>query len=267
MFEAHERSISTPALTLRYHLNPWDEPSLGARTATIAALEVHDETSAVREFDAFRAWCDDERVALVTCRLSQERLAECGFLERFGFRFIELNYRPELAGLGSLSVRGDEDYLVETASPDDAEAIAAIAGEIFEAGRFHIDPLIDPRVGDRRYRQWASNAFRNPGQTVWKCGNEGRIDAFFVIESPSDESRFWSLVGLAPGLSGKGLGTRIWRAVLYRHQREGVGRVSTSISSLNVPVFNLYVKLGFRFPPPTITLHWCPRGRIEGSRG
>jgi RimJ/RimL family protein N-acetyltransferase len=84
-----------------------------------------------------------------------------------------------------------------------------------------------------------------------------------VVEEPTLTSRFWSLVGLAPGLAGKGLGLRVWNAVLAFHHREGVHEVSTSISSHNVAVHNLYVRLGFRFPAPTITLHWCPFGSLR----
>jgi hypothetical protein len=47
--------------------------------------------------------------------------------------------------------------------------------------------------------------------------------------------------------------------LLRHHQGEGAQTVSTSISSHNVPVFNLYVALGFRFPAPSVTLQWCPR--------
>jgi GNAT superfamily N-acetyltransferase len=110
------------------------------------------------------------------------------------------------------------------------------------------------------------NAFRNPKQSVLKCVEDGRTVAFFVVESPATDRRFWSLVGLAPGLSGHGLGAEIWRAVLRHHRDEGVDSVATSISSLNVRVHNLYVKLGFRFPAPEITLHLCPLGPV-GTTG
>ena len=73
---------------------------------------------------------------------------------------------------------------------------------------------------------------------------------------------FWSLIGLAPGRQGSGLGKRVWRAMLRHHQEEGSDVVSTSISSLNIPVLNLYVSLGFRFPAPTMSLHWCPNGPL-----
>ena len=73
------------------------------------------------------------------------------------------------------------------------------------------------------------------------------------------------LVALAPELSGKGLGRRIWCAVLAMHHHEGVEEVATSISSHNSIVHNLYVSLGFRFPLPEIILHWCPAGPLRSG--
>jgi len=262
MFEIRERAIDTAALTMRYHSAPWDTPTVGGSVAVISEISVRDPEHAREDFRVFREWCADDRVVLVSCRIPHEHLQECGFLEMEEFRFIELNYRPELAQLQSRDVGDSDELLVEPAADVDEPVIASIAGRIFEAGRFHRDPMIDPRIGDLRYRRWVSNAFRNPRQSVLKCLRNRDIQAFFVVESPSVTSRFWSLVGLAPGLSGRGIGTNVWRAVLRWHRAEGVDVVSTSISSLNAPVLNLYVKLGFRFPAPMITLHWCPRGRI-----
>ncbi len=263
MFSYTEEQLSTDALELRYHLTPWDEPILGANVATIASIQVRTEPAAGRDYMGFRDWCNQQGVVLVSCRLPQDRLAECGFLEARGFRFIELNYIPRLDGLGSRSFKtAEEGVEIVPASLDDKAEIAGIAGQIYDTGRFHVDPLLGPKIGNRRYQAWAANAFHHPGQHVLKCVLDGRVVAFMVIEKPSPTSRFWSLVGLAPGLSGKGLGRRVWRAMLAYHGREGVDEVSTSISSHNVAVHNLYVSLGFRFPPPLITLHWCPFGRV-----
>ena len=263
MFEANELAIDTPALAVRYHLAPWDASTVGGPVAVISGIEVRDRDRAPDAFAAFRDWCIAGGVSLVSCKLDHDRLVECGFLESQEFRFIELNYRPELAGLQSSDAVAPNEYMVDVATAEDEHLIAEIAGQIFDAGRFHRDPLIDPRVGDLRYRRWVSNAFLNPRQTVLKCRRGDEVKAFFVVEAPAPDRRFWSLVGLAPGLGGRGVGTRIWRAMLQWHRAEGADHVSTSISSLNAPVFNLYVKLGFRFPSPTISLHWCPFGRIE----
>ncbi len=263
LFNYVEERTESLALDLTYHLTPWDESVFHGNTAAIASIHVRIEREAEAPFEVFRDWCYRNRTKLVSCRLPQVQLAECGFLEKQGFRFIELNYRPVLAGLGSFSE--DPEITVCSALPQDAEEISGFAAQIFTAGRLHVDPLVGPEIGNRRYGVWAANAFHRPDQRVLKCLMGGRIVAFMVVEQPTPASRFWSLVGLAPGLAGKGLGRRIWKAVLASHHSEGVDEVFTSISSHNVVVHNLYVDLGFRFPAPSITLHWCPFGSLRSS--
>jgi ribosomal protein S18 acetylase RimI-like enzyme len=263
MFDYVEERLESPALELTYHLTPWDEPVFPGPTAAISSIRVKRELESADAFEIFRAWCMSAGVSLVSCRLFQGQLTECGFLEKQGFRFIELNYRPFRVGLGEFA--DDPDIEISEAAPEDAAEISAFAGRIFDTGRLHVDPQVGPEIGSRRYRIWAANAFRNPGQCVLKCRLEGRIVAFMVVEQPDPTTRFWSLVGLAPGLQGRGLGRRVWRAMLAFHRRDGVNAVSTSVSSHNTKVHNLYASLGFQFPAPTITLHWCPFGPLNAS--
>jgi hypothetical protein len=263
LFSIVEERFDSPALDLSYYLAPWDRPIFPGNTAAISRILIRNEAAAAGAFETFRVWCVHNRVVLVSCRLPQERLVECGFLEAQGFRFMELNYRPSLVGLGGFF--DDPEISIQPAAASDAAEISGIAARIFDAGRLHVDPQVGPEIGNRRYAAWAANAFSHPAQSVLKCLMDGRIVAFMVIEQPTPASRFWSLVGLAPGLTGQGLGRRVWQAVLAFHHREGVEEISTSISSHNVAVHNLYVSLGFRFPAPTITLHWCPFGPVKAS--
>jgi ribosomal protein S18 acetylase RimI-like enzyme len=256
-FDHVTRSIRTAALQLDYFLVPWDTQILGKPVAQISELRVSDPLAAGRDYEEFARWCAQERIALCSCRVPAERVADSIFLEERGFRCIELNYLPRLEQLQSCSL--PEDSLrVTAATPQDREPLADMAAQVFRHGRFHQDPRIDPALGDRRYRAWMWNAFERPTQRVLKCLEGDAIVGFFVIESPQPGNCFWSLTGLAPGLQGRGLGKRVWQAMLRHHQSEGADTVSTSISSHNVPVFNLYVTLGFRFPAPSVTLHWCP---------
>ncbi len=261
MFSYVEERSESPALDLVYYLAPWDRPIFQANTAVISSIRVGKDIEAAGAFIAFRDWCKRNDVKLVSCRLAQDRLIECAFLEAQGFRFIELNYRPTLVGLGEFS--GNAEIFICPADPSDAAEISGIAARIFETGRLHVDPQVGPEIGNRRYSAWAANAFRHPGQRVLKCLMGGRIIAFMVVEQPTPTTIFWSLVGLAPGLAGQGLGRRVWQAMLAFHHREGIHEVTTSISSHNVAVHNLYVSLGFRFPAPAITLHWCPFGPVK----
>jgi ribosomal protein S18 acetylase RimI-like enzyme len=242
-------------------LAPWDQPIFQGNTAAISSMILRNATDAEIAYDEFRDWCTGNRVLLVSCRLRQDQLAECAFLEAKGFRFIELNYRPVVRGLAGFSNDGTISICQAVAS--DEREICGIAATVFDTGRLHADPQVGPEIGNRRYAAWAANAFRNPSQRVMKCLMDGRIVAFMVTEAPGPTSRFWSLVGLAPGLAGRGLGRRVWQAMLAFHQGEGIDEVYTSVSSHNTAIHNLYVSLGFRFPAPAITLHWCPFGPIR----
>lgn len=262
MFSFVEENIDTPALALRYYLASWDRPFFPGNTAVISSIVVCDgDGAAVAEFGNFDSWCRENNVCLVSCRLAQDRLLECGFLEARGFRFIELNYRPVCSRLDGFV--GDPAIAITQAVAKDEPEIVQIASDIFTTGRLHLDPEVGPEIGNRRYAAWATNAFRNPQQDVLTFRMGGRLIGFVVVEKPRPDQRFWSLIGLAPDLAGKGLGRRAWQSLLAFHHAEGVVEVSTSISSQNIAVFNLYVALGFRFPAPEITFHWCPAGPLR----
>ena len=71
-----------------------------------------------------------------------------------------------------------------------------------------------------------------------------------------DGTCYWHLNAVATELQGKGYGRRAWSAMLQHAQANGARRVRTSIVARNHRVLNLYARLGFRFPPPLMTLHW-----------
>jgi RimJ/RimL family protein N-acetyltransferase len=260
-FDYRLESLRTAALEIDYYLVPWDARILGRPVAQIADIRILEPTQAARDYEPFAAWCRQQRIALCTCRLPAARVAESMFLEHRGFRFVELNYTPQLDGLQTLAF-GDQGVGVARADSGDRDALADMAAKVFSHGRWHQDPRVGAALGNQRYRAWMENAFAHAGQTVLKCLLDAQVVGFFVVESRAAQHRHWSLNGLAPGLQGRGLGKRVWRAMLQWHRDEGVDTVTTSISSHNVPAFNLYVGLGFRFPPPSMTLQWCDAERL-----
>lgn len=252
-------SIHTNSLSLDYFLVPWDTEILAQPVAEIKHIEVRDPEEAGIDYLAFIHWCEKHDISLCSCRLAHDRLVESMFLESQGFRFIELAYHPRLDNLQAMEFTEDT-MIIEQAQDQDRETLAEMAATIFHHGRFHQDPRLGATVGNRRYRTWLLNSFEHPNQEVFKCLLDGEIIAFFVVEYPEQGHCHWSLVGLAPGLQGRGLGKRAWRAMLAWHKENGFNTISTSISSHNSIVFNLNLSLGFQFSEPQITLHWRPTG-------
>src|ERR1700759_4937639 len=84
LFDFTEEIAQGSALVMTYHLQPWDEPIFKGKTAAISSIQGREEVEAALEFGTFRAWCARHRIKLVSCRLAQDQLTECGFLEQQG---------------------------------------------------------------------------------------------------------------------------------------------------------------------------------------
>ncbi len=248
-------SLHSPALEMQYFLVPWDSEILSRPVAQINRISVLNEVHADDGFKIFEEWCQSEQVQLCACRIPHDRLPESMFLQRHGFQFIELNYRPYLTGLQQRQFSADSIEVL-LAGPEDEDELAHMASTVFRHGRFHQDPRLGTELGNRRYEIWSRNSFSLPTQTPYKCLHDGKTVGFFIIEYPESSTCHWALTALAPGLEGKGWGTRVWNAMALFHQNEGMKKIQSSISSHNAAIFNLYAKLGFRFPLPEMTFHW-----------
>ena len=247
--------IRSESLVMDYYLVPWDTEILGRRVAAISRIKVLDSYRAGQQFEPFRHWRDEERIELCSCRIGHDLIQESDFLQQRGFRFVELNFRPVFDSVQSF-VFEDRSVDIAEAVDTDKENLADMAGSIFKHGRFHQDPYLGAEIGDKRYRLWLLNGFSRPEQVVYKCMLNDTVVGFFVVEYGADKHCHWSLTGIAPGFSGRGVGTLVWKSMLMFHKNEGMESVDTSISSHNIAVLNLYTKLGFRFPMPQMTFHW-----------
>jgi ribosomal protein S18 acetylase RimI-like enzyme len=254
-FDYSLEKTRTKALNLDYFLVPWDTEILQQSVAEIRNLEVRNPCAASHDFRDYIKWRGENAITFCYSRIAHSDINESMFLQAQGFRFIELNYHPRLDKLQELEIPDDE-IIIEPVVAEDKMPLAEIAGSIFKHGRFHQDPELGVALGDRRYKTWLLNAFELPHQQVLKCSLGHEIIAFFVVEYPQQNHCFWSLIGMAPGMQGKGLGKRAWRSMMHKHQREGVETITTSISSHNIAVLNLYVSLAFRFTVPYATFHW-----------
>jgi RimJ/RimL family protein N-acetyltransferase len=184
-----------------------------------------------------------------------DRLKESMLLEQRGFRFIEMIYRPRLSAVREATFPQD-DLEISPATDGDLPTIEQIAGSAFKTDRFHLDPRLDRDFADRRYRRWVRTSLQHPSQRLLKISEAGSIVAFFIVERFPDGRCYWHLTAIAPAMQRKGLGKRIWRAMIMRHGSEGIDRIETTISAHNVAALNLYAGLGFRLQPPAMTFHW-----------
>ncbi|BCG64777.1 MAG: dTDP-4-amino-4,6-dideoxy-D-galactose acyltransferase [Methyloprofundus sp.] len=253
-FDVQLESIATNNINMDFFYVPWDSHTFNRNVAQISKFEIHNTKNALADFQLFLTWCLENKITFISCRLLHSQVNEAIFLESNRFKFIELNYRPIINNIESLKLP-ISDIAVNEAEKADMPILANIAEKVFHHERFHTDPLIETDLANKRYRFWLENAFEQKQQKILKFTLHNELIAFFVVEYPESNHCLWSLTGMLPKFQGKGLGKQVWKTMLKHHQNEAINTVSTSISSHNIPVFNLYVALGFRFPEPYTTFH------------
>ncbi|NOQ17373.1 MAG: GNAT family N-acetyltransferase [Methyloprofundus sp.] len=253
-FNVQLESIATNNINMDFFYVPWDSHTFNRNVAQISKFKIHNTEKALNDFQLFVAWCSENKITFTSCQLLHSQINEALFLENRDFKFIELNYHPIIHNIELLELP-ISNIDVSAAEKSDITLLANIAEKIFHNERFHTDPLIETSLANKRYRFWLENAFEQEHQKILKCTLNNEIIAFFVVEYPESNSCLWSLAGMLPEFQGKGLGKQAWKAMLKYHKNEAINTVSTSISSHNTPVFNLYVALGFRFPEPYATFH------------
>ncbi len=234
---------------------PWDSAVFGFPVAQVEGIELTEYDQALVAYAKFRIWLESKRAQIVTCRLKEHELFESMFLEEQGFRFVEMVLHPIMASLSKLVLPAD-DLLIEAAVAMDIPLIQAIAERSFHYERYHVDPRLDHHLGDLRYGRWVRTCTDNPAQQLLKILDGTRLVGFFLVEIKQGDQAYWHLTAIAPEYQGQGYGKRVWQAMLRYHQQQGLVAVSTTISARNMPVLNLYSRLGFRFLPSEMTFHW-----------
>lgn len=247
--------LKTSSLWMTWSEAPWDQVVCGFPVLQITAFGVQG-ANACNDMKIFERERDRLGAGLVSCRLPHECMKESMLLEDHGFRFIEMLYAPEL-DLSTFKIDENVTQLAVTrASEDDFPTLLEIARTSFHNERFKMDPRLDPDVSDQRYQNWVASSLRHPTQELYViCDGERRI-AFFVTELLNDGTCYWHLNAVAPDAQGQGYGRRVWLGMLNQAARGGARRVRSSIVARNHRVLNLYARLGFSFPPPSMTFHW-----------
>lgn len=247
--------IDTMNLRLHWVEAYWDSLIFGYPVLQITKLEVLGDFADC-EIKAFDMIIKQTGAGIVSCRLPHDRLRESMLLETHGFRFVEMVYQPEFDHF-PVNAEISKDLLEASfATAEDLPRLVEIASSAFINERFHMDPRLDPALGDERYRRWVQSSFNHPRQCLQTVREGDKIVAFFITEMLDDCTCYWHLNAIAPDAQGKGYGKRAWKTMLQRAMEMNAARVRTSIVARNHRVLNLYARLGFRFPPPQMTFHW-----------
>lgn len=200
-------------------------------------------------------------------RVLPDQFPALGAIEKSGFMFVETTLDPYTV-LGKSTtlqtfLENKAAFIPKRINPDSLEfitmnpndpamcdSVKKIAAESFVKDRFHIDPHCPDFLADKRYVYWVEDLLR--GQTTFHllCYENNAIG--FMARN----GQHLVLAGFSKKYSASGLGDYLWLSTLENMLAEGLGQVNTRISVNNIPVLNLYVRLGFKFREPAAMFHY-----------
>lgn len=130
----------------------------------------------------------------------------------------------------------------------DLDELLKIGHGAFRHGRFHRDFNIDPFLADQRYDRWLGQLY-----------TAGNIFGIFYYDELAGfiaaEGGKLVLHAVAESMRNRGLAKYFWTPVCHSLFDKGYRELSSSVSSANLAVVNLYCSLGFRFRNPVDIYH------------
>jgi len=130
--------------------------------------------------------------------------------------------------------------------------IIDISKETFSDDRFHMDPNCKKSVADERIRLWVELDILKDDKNFCSYIKINESLVGYILWN----QKGFILGGLSKDFIGKGFGKTLYNQSILDVMDKGFQDISTNISVNNVPVLNLYSKLGFSFREPKYILHY-----------
>jgi L-amino acid N-acyltransferase YncA len=235
---------------------PWDSELFG-----FPCWDVRPGGEASTALAAALASFVEERKAhgecLLVTKVPTRDVAMGRLLAAYGFYPVEtmLEIALPLARL-TLPAAAGRGAALRLATTDDMEEILTIAGSAFRDDRFHLDPTLPPEKADQRYRGWVARGFASGEPVfVFEDTRKGTILGFYHIRELPSSAVALSLAAVHPSCQGAGIGALMYQAVLEECRRRGYRTAVTRIAVNNLPVANLFFRLGFTIREAVLTFH------------
>jgi RimJ/RimL family protein N-acetyltransferase len=166
-------------------------------------------------------------------------------LHQYGFYYCDTLIEPFCA-VEHFNPSYNERVFVS--SNIDIRSLTDLCYDTFQYDRFHRDFHMDHRAADERYAHWLMDIHKTGD--VWALLYENDCAGFFACE----KNRIL-LHALKAKYRGKGLAKFFWSAGCAKLFSAGYTELTSSISTANVAVLNLYSSLGFSFRNPVDVYH------------
>ncbi|MBT0663407.1 hypothetical protein KI809_03750 [Geobacter pelophilus] len=254
---------------------PWETRNLGVKSFAITEDFITNPDQAILQDTITRNTLEFGSI-FIQARIGQPDRGTVQLLEQAGFYFVETALVPysifknnDVLSRFVVDMSGFYpdwydlcDLHVFTINKSDSalrSEVMDIAGESFVADRFHLDFKCSKKIADRRYIYWVDDMLGDKTITFDVLQYIGKTVAFMARKESSI-----LLAGVSTQYINSGLGSFFWLSVLKQMMNEGFTQVNSMISANNMPVLNMFARIGFKFKNPSVTLHYWSPGDLTG---
>jgi hypothetical protein len=203
-----------------------------------------DETSTQREFaDSIRLLELQNSKAYVSFRTAIENVSQIHLAERFGFEFVETQFRTVLKLRKEFDTSKFPYDYIRIEDESKLQEALIIAKSTIEHDRFSRDPVIGKELSGERYERYLRDSFERHDDEIWcvQSRETGRLLTFRSHRIIDDREVSLLIGGVHPDFKNLGLGVVSSHFCFNQLRESNFKRAVTHISAANVPILNLEV--------------------------
>jgi hypothetical protein len=229
---------------INYVLTPWDEKSLGYKTAEIQINEYSDYDSFEYNFKKTEKDLVNLGVEFIYIRISSSDLDLRSLIQKVGFYFVESSLELYLNNVSKYKKKILPKLSYQIVEENDLESIKNIASDSFNYGRFHEDKNIPLVKSQLRYYNWIDDLVKQGAEIyIAKVGN---IIVGFNIQKTNSANKTSTLILAGCKIGSEIFGMSLWNEIIESNRARGINKISALISSSNLGVFNIYLTFDFK---------------------
>lgn len=228
-----------------YRLTPWDEKSIGLKTAEIIINKISDYENFEKTYYSIESDLINLGVEFIYTRINcndvklRFAIQDCGFYYAESSIEVVNNYvkkfqKNKLPKISYEKATDNYEY----------DVVKKIASESFNYGRFHEDINVPFSKAQIRYYNWIDDLIKQKAEIyVAKVGDT--IVGFNIQKTNySENSTVLVLAGCNTG--AEIFASSLWNEIISHNKSNSINKISALISASNLGVFNLYINFGFK---------------------
>lgn len=257
-----------------FYETPWETRNLGMPSYAMNEISSTNISynDILREIEYL---CKIHDRFFIFARIPQNYLKVSSILEKIGFYIVECTVIPML-NLNKSSVleefnkdnsifipkkfKKENINFISLSSNNSipVESIKNIAEESFTRDRFHIDHNCTDDIANRRFTLWVEDIIFDSSCKFDILTLDESIIAFMARKKNN-----LLLAGFKKTYTRSGLGSYLWLNTCNTLKDKGYRTAETLISINNMPVLNLYSRLGFKFKDTRYSLHYWNNNQLS----